>query len=534
MTDQVRILIVDDDKDWADYCRDNIPRNDVAIEVSYEVADALKKIEDLMYDIIFCDIKMRYVDNQGLVNEDGGFLICGRAKQFLPQAKIIMVTSFDSSELAVKSLYNEKSYYYLPKALDPQLDIIKMESLIDQVIGESREISPNPFLSQMGQSPKFMIVNRKLNEKKEMDLLLKVVKLAERGNLGRFLVLGQMGYGKSCLLMHYKRYLQKLGYLTSYYKIPKIFEKTAFEVAGDLLLGIIDGFPKYERVDFNKFQEGIKKIGIKINAYLLQGQIEWEKQQVSLQKFVRQGLLNIYEDLKDKTKLLVILLDDLHNLSDYPVVVSSFLETLVSGVFAKKAIIFGGSCLTQEKDFFSLHAKIDVDLVRFFSGTMFSLSDFSEEEIDELVFQTLSGTGVTLEDGGVSMLYQIAGGHPYKTQLLLYNLYENQINGMIKIELFTKALKHTIYELKPFYQELYGELNNEREMMVQILARSDKGLSSYEIKKSLLEIGEEDLIQKVDVVIDELVKSNIIEKKDDKTYHIKDRLFMKYIKMTTN
>jgi hypothetical protein len=36
-------------------------------------------------------------------------------------------------------------------------------------------------------------------------------------------------------------------------------EKSTLEVVGDLLLGIIDGFPILERIDFTGFMDGVKK-----------------------------------------------------------------------------------------------------------------------------------------------------------------------------------------------------------------------------------------------------------------------------------
>jgi ActR/RegA family two-component response regulator len=533
MSSNLRILIVDDDKIWADFSAKKLSRDNLVIEVSYEVSDALRKIEENLYDIIFCDIKMKYTDQKGVTNDDGGFLISGRVRSHLPQARMIMVTAFDSSAMAVKSLHEKKTYYYLPKADDPQIDILQMRQLIAQVMQESREIAPNPFFAQVGQTPRFLMVNRAFNEKKEMDFLVQCLEFAGSRNLARFLVLGKLGSGKSCLLLHYKRYLQKNGVWTSYYKIPPpMTENSSISYAADLLLGILDGFPNLDRTDFRHFFEGIKKIGVKINAYLVQGQLEWERKEVlpSVSKLLDSGLKHLFTDLAERSTISAVFLDDIHYLKNFPEILSNLIEIFASARLVHQPIILGCSCLTLKNDFFTIHPDLDQTIGRFFSGNIFSLQDFTKEEVKELVFQTLSGTGVMMEDGIIDLIYESTNGNPYATQLILHNLYENQINGLVKSGYFSKAFKDSLKELHPFFQNLYGSLSQEEETVAALLASSGPGPNLSRLRLLLVEKEMDDLLKSLPQLLDSMEKRDLLSKSKDGTYFFKHAMYQLFLK----
>lgn len=530
MEKSLRILIVDDDQVWADWCARELGKKRLQVDVGYEVNDALEKLDSFIYDIIFCDIKMRYADALGIPHDDGGFIISGRAKNYQPQAKIIMVTAYDSSEFAVRSLQEEKSYYYLVKT-DPDLMMFEINKVISTIIKESTVIAANPFFAQAGQPPKYLIANRQQNKRKEMDFLLKCINFAEQQNLARLLILGRLGAGKSSLLMHFKRYLQRKGYLASYYKIStKMSDKSTIEMVSDLLLGIIDGFPILERTDFTSFINGVKKFGIKISAF----QIEWEKKdtakETSFYKLLDQGIKDLTDDLNKKTSVSAILLDDLHNLKYYPEVLSCLLEILSTPRMIKKPVIFGASCLAIKDELMDLDHVSGSLISRFFSGNILSLSNFTLEEVSELVLQTLSGTGVKIVDDVIEMVYKYTQGHPYTTQLILHNLYENQINGVVSSDCFTKAWDDSLHELVPFFQDVYGSLSDDEATVANFIAASENGLNSEELKHVLISEKMDGLILNVNEICNNLKQHDIIVEQTNGKYGVKNIMLKYFLK----
>ena len=178
-----RILIVDDDREWADSCKKKLDIRGVNVEVSYSVDDALEKIRNSLFHLVFCDYRMKYRDARGLFHRDGGFLICGHAKSHLPQAKLIMVTAYGTSDLARQSLVTMKFDDYMDKADNPKDDVASMRKMISEFIEkwDEESVAPNPFYASSGQMPKYMLMRLK-DQANEMKFFLNRLKLAAEGH----------------------------------------------------------------------------------------------------------------------------------------------------------------------------------------------------------------------------------------------------------------------------------------------------------------------------------------------------------------
>jgi CheY-like chemotaxis protein len=534
MDKNFRILIADDDNRWADYCARKLCKykDNIDIEVSYTVDDSLQKIEDHLYDLIFCDYKMEYQDASGVPHEDGGFRICGKSKNY-PQIKVIMVTAYGSSDLARTSLVDEKFDDYLEKAEDPEADVTRMRKFIAKLVEswDEQAIASNPFHAQLGQPPKHLIANRKESLRSEMDFLADCIKFSEQNNLARFLLLGQWGMGKSCLLLHYKNYLQKRGYLCSYCKIPPEFSAdSAMDAASALLINIIDGFPGIKRVSFSKFFESANKMGLKISAMGLGGNVEWERQQKKVVPYtlLAQGLNSLYEDLRNQTDIVAILLDDLQNLDAFPEVLNSLLHILSEPEFVKKPILLGASLLTDPSGRIHLNIQNEQVVTRFFAGYKLSLTRFASAEIHELTLQTLGGTGVVFEENVINEIYNYTKGHPFAVQLLSHYLYESQISGVVKMESFKKAMQNSVLELSPFFQYLYGDQTGEEKALIHMIANQEtvgmKGLQHLLIENDMGH-----LIANASQICSRLLEKSIIKKDDSGVFQIADELFKEYL-----
>ncbi|MGR8921056.1 MAG: response regulator [Gammaproteobacteria bacterium] len=61
----LRVLVVDDDRDFADSLADLLLMKDLDVEVRYSAADALASYAERPFDLVFLDIKMPEVDGLG-------------------------------------------------------------------------------------------------------------------------------------------------------------------------------------------------------------------------------------------------------------------------------------------------------------------------------------------------------------------------------------------------------------------------------------------------------------------------------------
>ena len=245
--------------------------------------------------------------------------------------------------------------------------------------------------------------------------------------------------------------------MTSYSKVsgnPEI--NTPREGAANLLLGIARGFPEVGIADLRGFIECIKSMGVGVKAFGLEVKFEWERSDVPTHTLLREGLKNLLKDLRYRTDVIIILLDDLHNQIKLPGTFDYLFQVLSSEDLENESIVFGGALVTQEALTPQQGAELDKQLVRFFSGEMLNLSDFTFDQVRELAFQTLAGTGVTFEEEVIEMAYRYTIGHPYATQVLFNHLYRDQIGGFVGRELFEKSLRNSMMEMYPLLRSSTG------------------------------------------------------------------------------
>ncbi len=129
---QIKILIVDDDKDIADIFQDLIADEDRSVDVCYNGLDAVESIQRNVYDLIIADLVM-----PGL----GGLDVLRYAKTANPEVLVIIITGHASVETAVTAV-KEGAYDYIRKPC--KLDEIKIavENAIDKIklSRENREL----------------------------------------------------------------------------------------------------------------------------------------------------------------------------------------------------------------------------------------------------------------------------------------------------------------------------------------------------------------------------------------------------------
>lgn len=90
-----KILIVDDNKDFADVFCDILQTHDYNAVSCYSGQDAVNKIGDRLYDITFLDIKMPDKDGVETLKE---------IKRVRPESKVIMMTGYSMDETLKGSL----------------------------------------------------------------------------------------------------------------------------------------------------------------------------------------------------------------------------------------------------------------------------------------------------------------------------------------------------------------------------------------------------------------------------------------------
>ncbi|MBD3426738.1 MAG: response regulator [Candidatus Omnitrophica bacterium] len=112
-----KILVVDDNKDFADVFCDILKANDYKAECCYGGAQAVELIRDNVYDIMFLDIRMPDMDGIQTLKE---------VKKIKPETTVIMMTGYSVDELVHQAIEERASeIIYKPFEIEKVLGLIK-------------------------------------------------------------------------------------------------------------------------------------------------------------------------------------------------------------------------------------------------------------------------------------------------------------------------------------------------------------------------------------------------------------------------
>lgn len=105
---KVKVLIVDDEKDMRDTFRDLLSKRGYEIASARDGYDAIRKVKDSPFDVIFVDMKM-----PGLT----GYQTLKAIKEINHRAKVIIMTGYEVEAL-VRAALAEDAYCCIYKPFD--------------------------------------------------------------------------------------------------------------------------------------------------------------------------------------------------------------------------------------------------------------------------------------------------------------------------------------------------------------------------------------------------------------------------------
>lgn len=168
----MRILVVDDDKRFADQLSLNLKNKISLVNTAYSYEEAIDKISTTPYDIILQDYDL------GISN---GLNIVENLKNLKESPKVILMTSYATKELAIKSInYGVDKFIEKPFRIKELLSLIEVDERKDlnfklnprdfKVIDKDKEIKLTEIEYKILN---FMILNRgDLITKKELHNLI--------------------------------------------------------------------------------------------------------------------------------------------------------------------------------------------------------------------------------------------------------------------------------------------------------------------------------------------------------------------------
>jgi DNA-binding NtrC family response regulator len=127
-----RILIVDDEEIVLLSCKRSLSGDDFAVDTVMDGWDALKKIDEIDYDLVILDIMMPKCD---------GLEVLQHVKERHPGVEVIMMTGLSQVQTAVKAM-KLGAFDYLSKPFDPDelLHVVKRALERQQLLQENRDL----------------------------------------------------------------------------------------------------------------------------------------------------------------------------------------------------------------------------------------------------------------------------------------------------------------------------------------------------------------------------------------------------------
>jgi len=506
-----RILLVEDDEGWLKLLYRKLKSDEHEMDIASSVREALEKFEKEKFDIVITDLKMEVEGSK-----EGGFVVIKQVKELSPSTQVIVITAYGSVEYAKKS-FKEGVVDFVDKSGDWIEELKRaLKEAIDQKLRVS--LKPNPFRPQ-DTDPPFLG-----GREKELVFFEKVLQDALRGYIRHLVVLGEWGIGKSSLLYYFKKIAQENGFLTALIPLRKYSKaETQLEGVQGIIQAMLREFPGTEISSLKNF---LKKIsGIAIAGCGISFENVKENQPEIL---LQDSLCSLWEDLKDVSKLIIVMLDDVQNYWEIPDILITLRQILGHPKVKKTGFLFILSSTLAE--WVKLTSVNRYNPVRRFFEPL-ELKPLSREEIIMTVKISLEETGVVFTDDVLEKICLFSNGHPFEIQMLCRNLYENQIGGTVDYRNMDKAIAQTIRHLgETVFENWCREIEQDEIVVLDTLAKEEEPMSEEGIKLALLNKKCEKAIYNVNKCLANLSKKKLVIQFNE-LYTIQDKLFKEYIKI---
>jgi len=316
-------------------------------------------------------------------------------------------------------------------------------------------IGQNPFTPRSGQEPKVF-----LGRKKELEGFQKNLDKAKKKRYDHFVVVGGWGTGKTTLLKEFRKIAHAQNVLSSYVAVHEFPSSELLPPIVQLLTHIPRNLPiKFDRL--KKFSKYLQGVGITLPV--IGGGIEIsEKKRFDgdPQVLLLDGLLQLWQELKEETDALVVCLDDVQNYESVKQILGILKNVLSDEDIIKKTGYLFAPAATDEG--WSGFLRKNDPIGRYFIPIV-HVQNFSEENTRRIVDATLKDTGVTFTSEVNDAVYEYTEGHPFQMQVFCMYLYENQIKGRVSGEQIDAALTQSLDELGPIVFDSFYHLASEQE-----------------------------------------------------------------------
>ena len=177
--ENMRILVVDDEKDYCDVLKMILEGSGYAVETCFNGKEALDILEKRSFDVVISDLNMPVMD---------GFELLKSIKEREYDCEVLILTAFGTIEKAVETMKNG-AYSYVTKGTDPEELLIEVRKIRDMRAAAIK----NEVLEKQVRGG-YMLESRNAQYKQMLTMAERAA--ASEANI---LILGESGAGKEVL-----------------------------------------------------------------------------------------------------------------------------------------------------------------------------------------------------------------------------------------------------------------------------------------------------------------------------------------------
>jgi hypothetical protein len=356
----------------------------------------------------------------------------------------------------------------------------------------------------------------------------KLNRAIHKGFCEHFLVLGGWGIGKSTLLREYKKIAQSRGCISCIVPVEPLLAGTELrEAARSIVEGILRDLP-YTVDRFKRVSDYFASAGVTVLGTGLQFSRNTSKNDLLPQSFLCDTLTRLWQDLEDRTGVLMVLLDDLENLAPVSEILMTLRQTLSMEAMRKVKILFGMTTTQDTWLNITSRDKPHHPLDRYFMSRV-ELVPLSEQEMSATIRKSLSGTAVSFSEQIVALVHKHTRGHPFEMQVLCSHLFDYQLSGQVQTDVWDKALQSTLADMgNVVFARWYEQASPQECKLLHVLSGTDEALSAREIREIVCAAKPIMAAGSVSKCLKRLTEKHLVKKNSRDLYFISDPMFRAY------
>jgi len=371
----------------------------------------------------------------------------------------------------------------------------------------------NPFKRRTGVLPSYFT-----GREDELKELRRIFSSTKEGDSGHIIIYGPKGIGKTCLLLKFQ---EDLGNTEGVYAIRIPLVEGTFN---DIYSLIIDKCADSLNIKISSFWDSIKGMGVNIpligGGFTLSREIPPTSPSVAIEKILKA----IYEKLKGKDPVLILLFDDLQRIladEDTQRVLSILQNALVELNLQGLKIMF---VATGSYDIFSRIQEHTDSAIRIFDP--YELKPLSLNEVQNAIISPSHAEGISFTKDVIKKIYSVSEGNPYYLQVIAHNCFDEAVDNNVGLIEFEKAFPTALSFLaQREFRGMYETAANEEKKILAILTESNSNVLTY---KKINE--NKNIKSEPSKVLRNMVEKNLILKESRGKYKLRDKMFRQYLR----